>query len=229
RENEPVQCNSLLYELVWQMTNLVLAHREANKHQFLQWFDLIATELWDFAKQLKEESFECDSHIPLDVIKRRSIDSVHSVDDQDEENYRRAIRITIYNCRALVCEQSNEINQAIVYYRKCAAVRPTPFEPQQHLQQTALAAMHRLIESSRPQLKHKNTLSSVFTCDSISTSSTVSSHSVLSRSSVQCTQCGLEKATMPVCARCKTQPYCSVRCMKSHKQIHQANCGVFLS
>ncbi|KAI8379026.1 hypothetical protein BD560DRAFT_33896 [Blakeslea trispora] len=236
RESEPVQCNSLLFELVWQMTNLVLAHREANKHQYLQWFDSITTELWDFAKQLKEESFECDSHIPLDgMAKRRSIDSTQSDESEnDEENYRRAIRITIYNCRALVCEQSNEISQAIVYYRKCAAVRPTPFEPQQHLQQAALAAMQRLIESSRPisQLRHKNTLSSVFTCDSISTSSTVSSasNSVLSaRTSMQCTHCGLEKLTMPVCARCKTQPYCSVRCMKSHKEAHQTNCGVFSS
>ncbi|RCH85151.1 hypothetical protein CU098_007099 [Rhizopus stolonifer] len=230
RENEPVQCNTILFDLVWQMTNLVLAHRETSKYQYLHWFDLITTELWDFAKQLKEESFECDTHIPLldGDIKRLSIDSSHSDDSEhDEENYRRAIRITIYNCRALVCEQSNEITQAIVYYRKCASVRPTPFEPQQHLQQTALATLQRLIKTSRPvsQLKHKNTFSSVFTSDSISASSTTSSVSSLSsKTSMCCSNCGIEKQVMPVCARCKIQPYCSVRCIQSHKETHVSSC-----
>jgi hypothetical protein len=232
RESEPIQCNSDLFDLTWQMTNLVLSHRETNKFQYLHWFDLIIAELWEFAKQLKEESFECDLHIPTIASgKRGSIDSFTSDSsstiggsEHEEENYRRAIRIAIYNCRALVYEQSNEVNQAIVYYRKCASVRPTPFEPQQHLQQIALATMQRLVEASRPSIKHKNTYSSTFTFDSSSSSSTNSSVSSCS-STVSCSYCGIEKMVMPVCARCKSQPYCSVRCIKAHKLSHESSCS----
>jgi hypothetical protein len=221
KRSEPIQCNSDLFDLVWHMTNLVLSHRETNKYQRLNWFDTVAHALWDFAKRLKEESFECDLHVPTNG-KRGSIDSTSSTasssSENEDENYRRAIRITIYNCRAQVCEQANEEKQAIVYYRKCASVRPTPFEAQQHLQQTALATMQRLIESSRPTIKQS------FTSDSISTIST-SSSTTLSRPMVSCSNCGIEKLVMPVCARCKTQPYCSVRCIKSHKTTHSATCS----
>ncbi|KAL9544860.1 hypothetical protein MBANPS3_007419 [Mucor bainieri] len=206
------------------------ALKETNKYQYLHWFDLITAELWEFAKQLKEESYECDVHVPTMTTlgKRGSIDSLASdtsggSSNHDEENYRRAIRITIYNCRALVCEQSNEVNQAIIYYRKCASVRPTPFEPQQHLQQTALATMQRLMEASRPSIKHKNTFSSTFTFDSSSSSSTTSSVSS-NPHTVTCSNCGIEKLVMPVCARCKSQPYCSVKCVKAHKSAHEATC-----
>lgn len=239
RESEPIHCNGDLFDLAWRMTNLVLAHRETSKYQYLSWFDMITEDLWEFAKQLKEESFESDLHIPTQGIfnKRGSMDSLasdasdsSSGESENEENYRRAIRITIYNCRALVCEQSNEINQAIIYYRKCASVRPTPFDQQRHLQQTALAAMQRLVQSSatssstlskRP-IFHPGFMSS----ESICTSGTASSASSLtsSTSNMCCTQCGIEKPVMPVCAKCKVQPYCSVRCMKSHKSVHDSVC-----
>jgi hypothetical protein len=237
REKEHIPCNGDLFDLVLRMTNLVLAHRETRKYQYLSWFDMITTELWEFAKQLKEESQECDLHIPTQgVFKRGSVDSLASDNsdssgesENEEENYRRAIRITIYNCRALVYEQSNEINQAIIYYRKCASVRPTPFEQQQHFQHTALAAMQRLIQSAplSPTLKQRPIYYSAFmSSDSTCTSGTVSSASSLtsSKSNMCCSQCGIEKWMMPVCAKCKTQPYCSVRCMKSHKSIHDSVC-----
>jgi hypothetical protein len=177
---------------------------------------MITHELWDFAKRLKEESSECDLHVSTDG-KRGSIDSTNSMNSEDE-NYKRAIRITIYSCRAQVCEQSNEEKQAIIYYRKCASVRPTPFEAQQHLQQTALATMQRLlIESARP--------TSSYSISSTSSRSTCSSTTTISRPIMTCSHCGIEKLVMPVCARCKTQPYCSVRCIKSHKSIHSTTCS----
>lgn len=236
RQSEPVKCDGDLLELVWRMTNLVLAHRETSKIQYLSWFDMTSTDLWKFAKQLKEESYECDLHIPINgFYKRGSIDSSHSDSSNssetgnEEENYRRAIRITIYNCRALIYEQSNQVNQAIIYYRKCAAVRPTPFEPQ-HTQQSALAAMHRLVQSSSipPVLKQRTSYSSAFmSCESNASSTTVSSASSASsvKSNISCSHCGIEKLAMPVCAKCKIQPYCSVRCMKSHQFIHTSVCG----
>lgn len=235
RENEPIFCNRDLFNLVWRMTNLVLSHRETSKYQYLSWFEMITVELWEFAKQLKEESYECDLHIPSygANTKRGSIDSVNSDTsyngyDNDEENYRRAIRIAIYNCRALVYEQSSEFNQAIIYYRKCASVRPTPFEPQQHLQKIALESMQRLIRSLPPSpvSGQRPSYPGFMSCNSLSTSTTTSSSSsIVSRSPMNCSQCGIEKVVMPVCAKCKIQPYCSLRCVKSHKDTHSSVCG----
>ncbi|KAI7885960.1 uncharacterized protein EV154DRAFT_521637 [Mucor mucedo] len=235
RESAPVICNRDMFDLVWRMTNLVLSHRETSKYQYLSWYEMITLELWEFAKQLKDESYECDQHIPTygANIKRGSIDSVtsdtsYNEDANDEENYRRAIRITIYNCRALVYEQSSELNQAIIYYRKCASVRPTPFEPQQFLQKSALDSMQRLIRSfpQSPISRQRPSYSGFMSSDSLSTSTTTSSSSsVVSRSPMNCSHCGIEKITMPVCAKCKVQPYCSIRCMKSHKDTHSSVCG----
>lgn len=239
RENVPILCNRDLFDLVWRMTNLVLSHRETSKYQYLSWFEMITLELWEFAKQLKEESYECDLHIPTHTasnsIKRGSIDSVisdsssyNNGEENDEENYRRAIRITIYNCRALVYEQSSEFNQAIIYYRKCASVRSTPFEPQQHLQKSALESMQRLVRSlpASPISRQRPSYPGFMSSESLSTSTTTSSNSsVVSKSLVNCSQCGIEKIVMPVCAKCKVQPYCSVRCMKSHKDTHSSVCG----
>lgn len=206
KNTDPIPCNNDLFEFVWQITNLILSHRESHTFHYLSWFDLVTAGLWDLAKQLKEQSLECD--LPVNM-KRNSIQSFSSStdddeDEEDEENYRRAIRITIYNCRALVCEQMNDIHQAMVYYRKCASVRPTPFEPQQHLQFAAFKSLSRL-----------SNLSSIG-----SSSSSLSSDSSL----VTCTACGLEKSYMPVCSKCKSQPYCSIRCMKSHSSIHSQTC-----
>lgn len=236
RESTPIICNRDMFDLVWRMTNLVLSHRETSKYQYLRWYELITLELWEFAKQLKDESYECDQHIPTTIgiqKKRGSIDSIHSdstlEDGNEEENYRRAIRITIYNCRALVYEQSSELHQAMIYYRKCASVRPTPFEPQQYLQKSALESMQRLVRTlplSSQQLK-RPIYQGFMSSDSLSTSTTTSSSSsVVSRSPINCSHCGIEKMTMPVCAKCKVQPYCSLRCMKSHKDTHSSVCTV---
>lgn len=228
--DEPIACDKQLFDLIWQMTNLILSHRETSKYQYLSWFELVTMELWEFAKRLKDESLECDFHVS---IHNMSIDSGDSSSDEYtsihndmEENYRRSIRITIYNCRASVYEQSNQYSQAILYYRKCASVRPTPFEPQQYLQQSALLAIQRLSKLSPPTpvLKKRPTASSTKSSDSFSTTST--SSSISSKSSLSsCSQCSTEKKTMPVCAKCKITPYCSVRCMKSHQSIHASICS----
>ncbi|KAI8061694.1 hypothetical protein BC940DRAFT_322509 [Gongronella butleri] len=59
-----------------------------------------------------------------------------------------------------------------------------------------------------------------------STPSTVSLSSASSTSSIKsCGQCGLEKLAMPVCAKCKSQRYCSFKCMKAHRSIHASSCN----
>lgn len=222
RESEPIQCNDELFDLVWRMTNLVLAHRETNKYQFLGWFDMVTAELWDFAKQLKDESWDRDNYINSTTSLQFLSDS-EDEEASEEENYRRAMRITIYNCRALVCEQYNQKSQAVIYYKKCASVRSTPFEHQQYLQQSALTAIQRLADTNRPLPPSKIRSYSGFSGFSSDASSTSTSGSNTSFSA--CSNCGLEKMNMPVCAKCKTQPYCSVRCMKSHKSIHESICS----
>jgi hypothetical protein len=216
REQEPVVCNQDLFELVSEMINLVLSHRETSTYQLLPWFDMLTLELWDFAKQLKEESIENDLFIPASgIIRQDSIDSDEDEED-DEEVYKRAIRVSIYHCRALVSEQHKDMEQALVYYRKCASVRPTVFEPQPSLQKNAFSALQRL-HSTRPTLTLKHRSSSAYSSDSHSYSS--------SQSFLFCSNCGTEKQRMPVCAKCKIQPYCSVRCMKSHKSTHELTCS----
>lgn len=230
REQEPIICNQDLFQLVSEMINLILSHRETSKYQSLVWFDLLTAELWELAKQLKEESFENDIYIPMDgIAKRGSVDSSASQESEEleledeEEMFKRAIRTSIYHCRAVVCEQHKDVEQAIVYYRKCASVRPTIFESQQNMQKHALTSMRRLISSevtSRPisTLKTRPTWSSTYSSDSASSS-------IRTLSTFICSNCSIEKQTMPVCAKCKIQPYCSIRCMKSHKSVHELTCS----
>lgn len=39
-----------------------------------------------------------------------------------------------------------------------------------------------------------------------------------------CALCSAEKRAMPVCAQCKAQPYCSVKCLKSDQARHANQC-----
>ncbi|ORE00992.1 hypothetical protein BCV72DRAFT_218116 [Rhizopus microsporus var. microsporus] len=213
REQEPIICNQDLFQLVSEMINLILSHRETSKYQSLAWFDLLTAELWELAKQLKEESFENDLYIPMDELEL----------EDEEEMFKRAIRTSIYHCRAVVCEQHKDVEQAIVYYRKCASVRPAVFESQQNMQKHALTSMRRLISSEVPSrpistLKTRPTWSSTYSSDSASSS-------IRTLSTFICSNCSIEKQTMPVCAKCKIQPYCSIRCMKSHKSVHELTCS----
>ncbi|KAG0168124.1 hypothetical protein DFQ30_005185 [Apophysomyces sp. BC1015] len=184
---EPIICTAELLELVWRMTHLVLEHRETRCYRPLHWFDRVTHDLWDFAKRLKDET-------------------VFGI-DTEQENYRRAVQITIYSCRALIHQQIGDIDKAIGYYRKCVAVRPCKIESQNVLQESALVALDRLITDSPTPPP--------------SSASSVSSQS----SFVCCANCGVERRAMPVCARCRSQTYCGAKCLKAHKPIHELVCN----
>ncbi|KAG2218128.1 hypothetical protein INT45_000426 [Circinella minor] len=133
----------------------------------------------------------------------------------EQEAYRRAIRITIYNCRALVSQNNSEIDKAIVYFRKCVAVRPPPtLKTQKSLRQTAIVALDRLLAQQNSNNSTKSSRSS--SISSISGGS--------ASSSSMCGNCGVEKRTMPVCAICRAKFYCSSRCLVAHKAKHQKEC-----
>ncbi|KAI9276010.1 hypothetical protein BY458DRAFT_546224 [Sporodiniella umbellata] len=42
-----------------------------------------------------------------------------------------------------------------------------------------------------------------------------------------CANCGKEKRGMPVCSQCKSQSYCTLRCLKEHQPVHQLDCRSF--
>ncbi|CAO3638099.1 unnamed protein product [Cunninghamella blakesleeana] len=69
-------------------------------------------------------------------------------------------------------------------------------------------------ETSSPMTPTTRTINS-------SSSSSVSSNTVMTNASAMiCSYCFTEKKNMPVCAQCKIQIYCSIKCLKLDKQRH---------
>jgi hypothetical protein len=159
------------------------------------WLTILIKELRDLQKRIKEDTQIEDKYVPLPLPTHFQLQLPEH--DTVEEQYGRAIRIAIYHCRA-----SRNTENAMHYFRKCVSILPTPFD-YSSLQQSA---KQRLMES-RPLFK---------TC---STSSSISSGG-----NMTCASCGVEKKRMPVCSKCKSQSYCSIRCIKTHKSIHAIDC-----
>ncbi|KAI8138905.1 hypothetical protein BJV82DRAFT_582548 [Fennellomyces sp. T-0311] len=202
-------CTADLLELVWQMCQMVLEHVE-NEYPVGDWFVPVTQNLWALAKRLKDEEKRPDYH----AVMLPSMVPEQEEKCDSQETYRRAIRITIYNCRALVYQQhSHDIDKAVVYFRKCVAVRlPPALEAQKLLRQSAIAALDTLAQHYVAKSR------------SASISTTSSGASSSSSSSSLCGNCGVEKRSMPVCARCKTKTYCSSRCLLAHKLAHEKEC-----
>ncbi|KAI8342543.1 hypothetical protein BC941DRAFT_413093 [Chlamydoabsidia padenii] len=183
--------------LVWEMTKMLLEHLEARLYHSLDWFGEMARDIWQYAKQLKEK--EADGELE------------------------KAIRITIYHCRALICQQDGDLIKAKVYFRKCVSLS-TVFAQQQVLQDAAstfLVHTPSSIYSSHSGSSYFNLPPLLQSPSSISSASTVSSSS---STPILCGHCGLEKKTMPICAKCRSQRYCSSKCLKEHQPIHALSC-----
>ncbi|KAI9491867.1 hypothetical protein BDB00DRAFT_789188 [Zychaea mexicana] len=235
KRDDLIPCTADLLELVWQMCQMVIAHL-GSSYQAVDWFKPMTKQLWTLAKQLKEEASGSDCYVansptsihhhhyfshhrPSGAITPTSPPQSPVVFEgegeetqcDEQEMYRRAIRITIYNCRALMYQHGDDIDKATVYFRKCVAVRPPALEQQKLLRQSAVAALDRLTQE-------------YFTAKSISSSLSCSSGGSSSSSSSSCGNCGVEKRTMPVCARCRAKSYCSARCLVAHKIAHEQEC-----
>lgn len=213
-KNNSSECNSLLLSLVQQTIGLILCHMDISRIQHLPWLPILMTELRELGKQIKDESSEPDKIVPLPNIHEdtTSIDSFY-MDNSMNGEYGRAIRISIYHCRAVLCEDIDTI-KSISYYRKCLSVRSSPVESQK-LQQSAKVALQHLITDGQKYAANRPRLPS-------RTSSVSSGAS--SSCSMACANCGVEKRGMPVCSKCKSQYYCGVRCLKAHKPVHDLEC-----
>ncbi|KAI8140505.1 hypothetical protein BJV82DRAFT_622842 [Fennellomyces sp. T-0311] len=126
--------------------------------------------------------------------------------------YRRAIRIVIYYFRAH--------HHHPKYFKKCADV-PEPCcchsEAQETITEFQQSATNKIPQIPHPQARMMSTRT-------MSVSSYSTSSSYASSTASCCSNCGIEKRAMPVCARCKSQVYCSNHCRVAHKAIHQREC-----
>lgn len=214
RNDDSIKCNPLLLSLVQQSIQLLLCHVDVSRIQHLPWLPTLMSELRELGKRIKDESSEADRLVSLPNVQ---VSYPLCVDNSINGEYGRAIRISIYHCRALLCEDM-DTSKSISYYRKCLSVRPSRVESQR-LQQSAKIALQHLITDEekyaaatmdyRPKLPSR-------------TSSVSSGAS--SSCSMACANCGVEKRGMPVCARCKSQYYCGIRCLKAHKPVHDLEC-----
>ncbi|KAI7867277.1 hypothetical protein BDF14DRAFT_1804693 [Spinellus fusiger] len=205
-QSEPIHCQADTLELVWKICCLVLAHCESGRAGYHRWVDAMVQELWYFGKRLKDEVYAPQLMLPIQH-NYKSFPNTTITDQQSD--YRQAIRVAIYYCRGELYHQSNNIPQATLYYRKCIAI-PTTFEEQQWLQISASKALQTMGARESPSYSAN-----------VSCSSSLSSGSSTSSS---CSNCGVEKRTMPICAKCKKQVYCSARCLIAHKATHEPYC-----
>ncbi|CDH54547.1 hypothetical protein RO3G_11558 [Lichtheimia corymbifera JMRC:FSU:9682] len=188
-EGGPVFCSADLLELVSQMCQMVLEH--AFYQQDSWWFHPLTKTLWDFAKQLKDESVGSDHHVittlqPASVIVTEEEEEDN--DNDEQEAYRRAIRITVYHCRAHVYQRHRELERAAVYFRKCVAVHcPSSFvfETQRLLRESAKISLKELASSTASSNHHHHQQRR----GSISSNGSAAS---------TCAHCGKEKRAMPL-------------------------------
>lgn len=213
KSNPTIERNSLLLALVQQTILFIQCHLDISRETHIAWLPMLMAELRTLGKSIKDQSAEPDRFVSLPNMDQVSNDIY--IDDSIEGDYGRAVRISIYHCRAVLCEDI-DTTKSIFYYRKCVSVRPSPLESQK-LQQSAKLALQHLITDghkyaadTRPRLPSRTS----------SVSSGASSSCPMS-----CSNCGVEKRGMPVCSKCKSQYYCGVRCLKAHKPVHDLECS----
>lgn len=216
KSKQPMQLNAMLLAIVQQTIALIQSHVDVSRATHLPWLPVLMTELRELGKLVKDDSTQADRYIPLSL----PVDvSTHCQPPplSMREEYGRTIRMSIYHCRANLCEDM-DLNKSITYYRKCLSVHPTQLDlQQQKLQHSAKIALEHLIAD---QLKVDN---STMRPKLPSRTSSVSS-GASSSCSMSCSNCGVEKRGMPVCSKCKSQYYCGIRCLKAHKPVHDLEC-----
>ncbi|KAI7877080.1 uncharacterized protein EV154DRAFT_525584 [Mucor mucedo] len=213
KNSKQLECDSILLGLVQQVIQFIQCHLDISRIEHVSWLPVLMNNLRELGKQIKDESNEADRYVPLPPTSSQmeTVGTDISMDNSVSGEYGRAIRISIYYCRAALCEEVDTA-KSVSYYRKCVSVRPSPVESQNFQQSAKLALLHLIADhaTNRPRLPSR-------------TSSVSSGAS--SSCSMSCSNCGVEKRGIPVCSKCKSRYYCGVRCLKAHKPIHDAECG----
>ena len=165
--------------------------------------------LWCLAKRLKQQ----------EDIEEPSSNQEQQQRHSQETCYRRAIRILIYYFHAHHYHPK--------YYKKCIQVPEPcsccPLDVQETISKIQHSATNKSIDTTivtNASNKFLNTSSRTMSVSSYSTNS-----SYASSTSSNCSHCGIEKRAMPVCARCKSQAYCSNKCRMAHQPVHQRECN----
>jgi hypothetical protein len=218
KSKHSMQYNAMLLAIVQQTIALIQCHIDISRSTHLPWLPVLMTELRELGKLIKDDSLQPDRYISLSLPINVS---THIQQQQPQlsmrEDYGRTIRISIYHCRANLCEDM-DLNKAITYYRKCLSVYPTHLDSQQQkLQISAKIALEHLIADQ--QKDDNNSVRPKLPSRTSSVSSGASSSC-----SMSCSNCGVEKRGMPVCSKCKSQYYCGIRCLKAHKPVHDLEC-----
>ena len=185
-------------------------------HSVLARMDQLSIEedddsLWALAKDLKRQQEEDEDQ-----------ERPHKV----EACYNRVIRIMLYYTRA------QATLHAFKYYKKCMDVSlpccgPTHVRAlAEHFRDLAAKGLEEEEEKQQDPTNPSKKMSarSMSVSSYRSSSSSQSGSSFNSTSSATCARCGVEKRAMPVCAKCKAQAYCSIRCLKAHQTVHQESC-----
>ncbi|KAI8339602.1 hypothetical protein BC941DRAFT_420947 [Chlamydoabsidia padenii] len=201
QQPNPVMDESGLH-LVSLSTERILLHLE----------DLVAVEslcqaLWELGKRLKQ-----------------------IIGGGDDAVYGKAMRVTIYHCRAAIHYSQKDWIRLIDDCRKCLAIDLTNSVLMQSdsllLQKVGLLQEHaRSMLEQGLQCRHRrHRFPSSGSSSSIASSNRSSSSSSSSPKLMVCSFCSVEKRAMPVCAQCKIQTYCGIKCLKQDKSRHSSQC-----
>lgn len=196
QQQNPVMDEGGLH-LVSLSTERILLHLEDRTT-----VESLCQELWELGKRLKQSS-----------------------SDTDDKVYGRAMQVMIYHCRASIQYSQKDWIRAINDCRKCLSIDlPTPMlmaSDSLLLQKVGLLQEHATCMLEQGQ-RYRRRIPTSGSSSSIASSSGSSSSS-LPRLMV-CSFCAVEKRAMPVCAQCKVQTYCGIKCLKQDKTRHSTQC-----
>ncbi|KAI8344730.1 hypothetical protein BC941DRAFT_409479 [Chlamydoabsidia padenii] len=119
-------------------------------------------------------------------------------EDGGDPCIRQAIQVIIYHCRASIYYHQKDWVRTIQVCRKCVGVSSSL--PKIGLLQAQATSM---LEQCLVRINKSHVPSSMM---------------------MVCALCSTEKRAMPVCAQCKSQPYCSIKCLKQDQVRHSSQC-----
>ncbi|KAI8096424.1 uncharacterized protein BX664DRAFT_355790 [Halteromyces radiatus] len=140
--------------------------------------------------------------------------------DNQADMYLQGMRAMIYQCRASIRFSEKDWAKAANDCRKCMDFMDVTLQKVILIQKQVSSMLDTCLRYQQQQQQQS------FHSDGSVTGSSASSSSSSSYGSIVmvCSYCSIEKRSMPVCARCKSQSYCGLKCLKLDKDRHLAEC-----